>query len=116
MELNNDPKSNIAVSKTGYKNLESESYPIFQQNKEADFDNNKDEPKILDEYMKKGDYSNMYNQLAEIANINHAMGGENKLKTLSKNYEIDYKTFNEKHMEQQKKNINQIDQLLNELN
>ena len=115
-ELNNDPKSNIAVSKTGYKNLDSESYQIFQQNKEADFDNNKDEPKILDEYMKKGDYSNMYNQLAEIANINHAMGGENKLKTLSKNYEIDYKTFNEKHMEQQKKNINQIDQLLNELN
>ena len=31
-ELSNDPKSNIAISKTGYKNLESESYPIFQQN------------------------------------------------------------------------------------
>ena len=115
-ELNNDPKSNIAISKTGYKNLESESYQIFQQNKEPDFEKNKDEPKILDEYMKKGDYSNMYKQLVDIANINHAMGGENKLKTLSKNYEIDYKTFNDKHMEQQKKNINQIDQLLSELN
>jgi hypothetical protein len=114
-ELNNDPKNNIAISKTGYKNLESESYPIFQQNNEG-FGANKDEPKILDEYMRKGDYSNMYKQLADIANINHNMGGENKLKTLSKNYEIDYKAFNEKHLEQQKKNINQLDQLINELN
>ena len=113
--IENDPKNNIAVSKTGYKNLESESYPVYQQdNKENELINN--EPKILDDYMNKGEYSNMYKQLVDIANINHAMGGENKLKTLSKNYEIDYKTFNEKHMEQQKKNINQIDQLLNELN
>ena len=114
-ELNSDPKNNIAISKTGYKNLESDSYPIFQPNNNGGFAN-KDEPKILDEYMRKGDYSNMYKQLADIANINHNMGGENKLKTLSKNYEIDYKAFNEKHMEQQKKNINQLDQLINELN
>ena len=114
-ELNSDPKNNIAISKTGYKNLESDSYPIFQPNNDGGFAN-KDEPKILDEYMRKGDYSNMYKQLADIANINHNMGGENKLKTLSKNYEIDYKAFNEKHLEQQKKNINQLDQLINELN
>ena len=114
-ELNNDPKNNIAISKTGYKNLESESY-IFQQNNEGGFGGNKDDPKILDDYMKKGEYSNMYKQLEDIANINHAMGGENKLKTLSKNYELDYKAFNENHLEQQKKNINQINQLLNELN
>jgi hypothetical protein len=114
-ELNSDPKNNIAISKTGYKNLESDSYPIFQPNNDGGFAN-KDEPKILDEYMRKGDYSNMYKQLADIANINHNMGGENKLKTLSKNYEIDYKAFNEKHLEQQKKNINPLDQLINELN
>ena len=84
-ELSNDPKSNIAISKTGYKNLESESYPIFQQNNEG-FGANKDEPKILDDYMNKGEYSNMYKQLEDIANINHAMGPESKLKTLSKNY------------------------------
>ena len=114
-ELNNDPKNNIAISKTGYKNLESESYPIFQQNNEG-FGANKDEPKILDDYMNKGEYSNMYKQLEDIANINHAMGPESKLKTLSKNYELDYKAFNEKHLEEQKKNISQMDQLLNELN
>ena len=114
-ELNSDPKNNIAISKTGYKKLESESYPIFQPHNDGGFAN-KDEPKILDDYMRKGDYSNMYKQLADIANINHNMGGENKLKTLSKNYEIDYKAFNEKHLEQQKKNINQLDQLINELN
>ena len=114
-ELNSDPKNNIAISKTGYKSLESESYPIFKSNNDGGFAN-KEEPKILDDYMKKGDYSNMYKQLADIANINHNMGGENKLKTLSKNYEIDYKAFNEKHLEQQKKNINQLDQLINELN
>ena len=114
-ELSNDPKSNIAISKTGYKNLESESYPIFQQNNEG-FGANKDEPKILDDYMNKGEYSNMYKQLEDIANINHAMGPESKLKTLSKNYELDYKAFNEKHLEEQKKNISQMDQLLNELN
>jgi hypothetical protein len=64
-ELNNDPKNNIAISKTGYKNLESESYPIFQQNNEG-FGGNKDEPKILDDYMNKGEYSNMYKQLEYI--------------------------------------------------
>ena len=114
-ELNNDPKNNIAISKTGYKNLESESYHIFQQNNGGGFGENKDEPKILDDYMKKGEYSGMYKQLEDIANINHAMGGENKLKTLTKNYELDYKAFNENHMKQQKKNISQIDQLLNEM-
>ena len=114
-DLNNDPNNNIAISKTGFKNLESDSYPIFQPNNDGGF-GNKEEPKILDEYMKKGDYSNMYKQLADIANINHNMGEENKLKTLSKNYEIDYKEFNEKNMERQKKNINQIDKLLDELN
>ena len=114
-EINNDPKNNIAISKTGYKNLESESYPIFQQNNEG-FGGNKDEPKILDDYMTKGEYSNMYKQLEDIANINHSMGPENKLKTLSKNYDLDYKTFNEKHLEEQKKNIKQMDQLLKELN
>ena len=66
--------------------------------------------------MNKGEYSNMYKQLEDIANINHAMGPESKLKTLSKNYELDYKAFNEKHLEEQKKNIRQLDQLLNELN
>ena len=97
--------------------MESESYPIFQQNNEDRFNNsNRDEPKILDDYMKKGEYSNMYKQLEDIAKINHSMGSENKLKTLSKNYEVDYKAFNEKHLEQQKKNIKEMDQLLNEMN
>ena len=113
--IENDPKNNIAVSKTGYKNLESESYPVYQQdNKENELINN--EPKILDDYMNKGEYSNMYKQLADIANINHEMGTENKLKTLNKNYEIDYNDFNKKHSEQQKKIINKFDQLLNEIN
>ena len=112
--IENDPKNNIAVSKTGYKNLESESYPVYQQeNKENEFNN---EPKILDDYMNKGEYSNMYKQLVDIANINHEMGAENKLKTLNKNYEIDYNNFNQKHSEQQKNIINQFDQLLNEIN
>ena len=91
-DLKNDPKNNIAISKTEV---------------------NKDEPKILDDYMNKGEYSNMYKQLVDIANINHTMGSENKLKTLSKNYDVDYKAFNEKHLEEQKKNINQMDKLLN---
>ena len=117
--IENDPKNNIAISKTGYKNLESESFPVYQQqdnisnNKENEFNN---EPKILDDYMNKGEYSNMYKQLVDIANINHEMGAENKLKTLNKNYEIDYNNFNKKHSEQQKNIINQFDQLLNEIN
>ena len=115
--MENDPKNNIAISKTGYKNLENESYPIYQQennNKENELFNN--EPKILDDYMNKGEYSNMYKQLVDIANINHEMGAENKLKTLNKNYDVDYNNFNQKHQEQQKKIINNFDQLLNEIN
>ena len=113
--IENDPKNNIAVSKTGYKNLESESYPVYQQdNKENELINN--EPKILDDYMNKGEYSNMYKQLVDIANINHEMGTENKLKTLNKNYDIDYNDFKKKHSEQQKNIINKFDQLLNEIN
>ena len=112
--LENDPKNNIAISKTGYKNLESESYPVYQQeNKENEFNN---EPKILDDYMNKGEYSNMYKQLVDIANINHEMGADNRLKTLNKNYDIDYNDFKQKHSEQQKNIINKFDQLLNEIN
>ena len=113
--MENDPKNNIAISKTGYKNLESESYPVYQQenNKENEFNN---EPKILDEYMNKGEYSNMYKQLVDIANINHEMGAENKLKTLNKNYDVDYNNFKQKNSEQQKKIINNFDKLLNEIN
>jgi hypothetical protein len=113
--IENDPKNNIAVSKTGYKNLESESYPVYQQdNKENELINN--EPKILDDYMNKGEYSNMYKQLVDIANINHEMGADNRLKTLNKNYDIDYNDFKQKHSEQQKNIINKFDQLLNEIN
>ena len=115
--MENDPKNNIAISKTGYKNLESESYPVYQQennnNKENEFNN---EPKILDDYMNKGEYSKMYKQLVDIANINHEMGAENKLKTLNKNYDIDYNNFKQKNSEQQKKIINNFDKLLNEIN
>ena len=115
--MENDPKNNIAVSKTGYKNLDNESYPIYQQdninNKENEFNN---EPKILDDYMNKGEYSDMYKQLVDIANINHEMGAENKLKTLNKNYDVNFNNFNQKHSEQQKKIINNFDQLLNEIN
>ena len=112
--LENDPKNNIAISKTGYKNLESESYPVYQQeNKENEFNN---EPKILDDYMNKGEYSNMYKQLVDIANINHEMGADNRLKTLNKNYDIDYNDFKQKHTEKQKNIINKFDQLLNEIN
>ena len=113
--MENDPKNNIAISKTGYKNLESESYPVYQQenNKENEFNN---EPKILDDYMNKGEYSNMYKQLVDIANINHEMGAENKLKTLNKNYDVDYNNFKQKNSEQQKKIINNFDKLLNEIN
>jgi hypothetical protein len=111
--LNNDPKNNIAVSNTGYKNLESESYEIFQQNNE-NFDKN--EPKILDDYMKKGEYSNMYKQLEEIANINSTMGKDNQLKTISKNYDVDYKDFNEKIKKLEVKNIDQLNKLLKDLN
>ena len=113
-----DPKNNIAISKTEYKNLENESYPIYQQENINNKENNEfnNEPKILDDYMNKGEYSNMYKQLVDIANINHEMGSENKLKTLNKNYDIDYNNFNKKHSEQQKKIINNFDQLLNEIN
>jgi len=113
-----DAKNNIAISKTGYKNLENESYPIYQQENINNKENNEfnNEPKILDDYMNKGEYSNMYKQLVDIANINHEMGSENKLKTLNKNYDIDYNNFNKKHSEQQKKIINNFDQLLNEIN
>ena len=114
--MENDPKNNIAISKTGYKNLESESYPVYQQensNKENEFNN---EPKILDDYMNKGEYSNMYKQLVDIANINHEMGAENRLKTLNKNFDIDYNDFKQKHSEQQKTIINKFDQLLKEIN
>ena len=108
----NDPKNNIAISKTEYKNLESESYPIFQQKENGNFLGS-NEPKILDNYMNKGEYSNMYKQLVDIANINHTIGQENKLKTLNEN---DYRGFNDKHKEQQKKTINEIDKLLKEIN
>ena len=113
-----DPKNNIAISKTGYKNLENESYPIYQQENINNKENNEfnNEPKILDDYMNKGEYSNMYKQLVDIANINHEMGSENKLKTLNKNYDIDYNDFKQKHSEQQKNIINKFDQLLNEIN
>ena len=111
--LNNDPKTNIAVSNTGYKNLESETYQIFQQNNE-NFD--KKDPIILDNYMKKGEYSNMYKQLEEIANINSTMGKDNQLKTISKNYDVDYKDFNEKIKKLEVKNIDQLNKLLNDLN
>ena len=111
-DLNNDPKNNIAISNTGYKNLESESYPIFQQNNETF---GKKEPIILDDYMNKGEYSNMYKQLEEIANINSTMGRGNQLKNTNKNFDVDYKAFNEKIKNQQVKNINQIDKLLQEL-
>ena len=110
--LNNDPKNNIAISNTGYKNLESESYPIFQQKFETF---GKEEPIILDDYTNKGEYSNMYKQLEEIANINSTMGRGNQLKNTSKNFDVDYKAFNEKIKNQQVKNINQIDKLLQEL-
>ena len=118
-ELNNDPKNNIAISNTGYKNLESESYPIFQQNNENNENNEnfgKKEPIILDNYMNKGDYSSMYKQLEEIANINSTLGKDNQLKTISKDYDVDYKAFNQKIKNQQEKNINQMDKLLEELN
>ena len=113
--MGNDPKNNIAISKTEYKNLDNESYPIYQQdnNKESELNN---EPKILDDYMNKGEYSEMYKQLVDIANINHEMGAENKLKTLNKNYDVDFNNFNQKHSQQQKKIINNFDQLLNEIN
>ena len=116
--VESDPKNNIAISKTGYKNLENESYPIYQQENNSSNNNNElnNEPKILDDYMNKGEYSNMYKQLVDIANINHEMGSENKLKTLNKNYEVDYNNFNKQHSEQQKKIINNFDQLLNEIN
>jgi hypothetical protein len=108
----NDPKNNIATSKTQYKNLDSESYQYIQQKENENFPGS-NAPKILDDYMNKGEYSNMYKQLVDIANINHAIGSENKLKTLSKN---DYRAFNENHLEQQKKNISEMDRLLKEIN
>ena len=111
-DMNNldDLKNNIAISQTGYKNLESESYPIFQKD-DNNFPGN-NEPKILDDYMNKGEYSNMYKQLVDIANINSQMGAENKLKTINKNYEVDFRQFNEKREEEQKDAINNLDQLL----
>jgi hypothetical protein len=111
----NDPKNNIATSKTQYKNLDSESYQYIQQKENENFPGS-NAPKILDDYMNKGEYSNMYKQLVDIANINHAISSENKLKTLSKNNEIDYRAFNEKHLEQKNKNMNELDKLLKEMN
>jgi len=111
----NDPKNNIAISKTGYKNLDSESYKIYQQKENENFPGS-NEPKILDDYMNKGEYSNMYKHLEDIANINHAISSENKLKTLNKNYEIDKRAFEQKLKEQENKHINEFDKLLKEMN
>ena len=61
---------------------------VIQYSNNEGFGGNKDEPKILDDYMNKGEYSNMYKQLEDIANINHFKGPESKLKTLSKNMNL----------------------------
>ena len=114
-EINTDPKNNIAISQTGYKNLESESYHIFQQNNDNTFAKDNMDPKILEDYTNKGEYANMYKDLGDIAKINSDMGSESKLRTLSKNYELDYNSFKEKNMEEQKRNINQFNQLLDEI-
>ena len=122
---NNDPKNNIAISKTGYKNLESDSFPIFNQDNNFEMHSGtetRSEPKILDDYMNKGEYSNMYKQLVDIANINHNMNNENTVRTLNKNFEVDYKDLsrnqkqNLNNVDNTKKDISKIDQLLNELN
>lgn len=69
--------------------------------------------KVLDSFMKKGEYQDMYNKLSDIANINHQIDPLNKCNTLTKNLEIDYKMLgnNQRNDEEIKK----LDDMLNQL-
>ena len=69
--------------------------------------------KILDDYMKKGDYHEMYSKLVDIANLNHQMNPEAKCRTIGKNLEVDYNSINNKNS--QKEEIKKLDDMLKDI-
>lgn len=74
---------------------------------------NSNSTKILDEYMNKGEYQDMYTKLCEIADINHNMNKEAQARTLKKDFEIDYNAINGNSAK--KEEIQKLDKLLNEI-
>lgn len=101
---------------------ESEFIPIQTTNEDlsptinakSDVNNsNENSTKILDDYMKKGDYQDMYKKLVDIANINHQMNPEAKVRTIGKNLEVDYDAINSK--QGQKEEIKKLDDMLKDI-
>ena len=74
---------------------------------------NQNSTKILDDYMKKGDYQDMYQKLVDIANINHQMNPEAKVRTIGKNLEVDYDAINSR--QGQKEEIKKLDDMLKDI-
>ena len=74
---------------------------------------NENSTKILDDYMKKGDYQDMYKKLVDIANINHQMNPEAKVRTIGKNLEVDYDAINSR--QGQKEEIKKLDDMLKDI-
>ena len=74
---------------------------------------NENSTKILDDYMKKGDYQDMYQKLVDIANINHQMNPEAKVRTIGKNLEVDYDAINSR--QGQKEEIKKLDDMLKDI-
>lgn len=69
--------------------------------------------KVLDSFMKKGEYHDMYNKLSDIADINHQIDPMNKCNTLTQNLEIDYKMFG--NNQRNENEIKKLDDMLNQL-
>ena len=107
---------------------ESEFIPIQTTNEDVSSNNNnninvknsnelnnsnENSTKILDDYMKKGDYQDMYKKLVDIANINHQMNPEAKVRTIGKNLEVDYDAINSK--QGQKEEIKKLDDMLKDI-
>ena len=74
---------------------------------------NENSTKILEDYMKKGDYQDMYKKLVDIANINHQMNPEAKVRTIGKNLEVDYDAINSR--QGQKEEIKKLDDMLKDI-
>ena len=88
-----------------YNNINNSQNNLMQSN----------EPKILDSYMQKGDFHDMYNDLTDIANINHQMNPENKYKSLNHNFDIDYNEISNRNNNTQKLEIDKLNKMMEEI-
>ena len=88
-----------------YNNINNSQNNLMQSN----------EPKILDSYMQKGDFHDMYNDLTDIANINHQMNPENKYKSLNHNFDIDYNEISNRNNNTQKFEIDKLNKMMEEI-